>query len=504
MFNQLLLYVLLFPLLPILVLTFCSLKVEQVKWLSFGSMLFHFFLSLPLYFYFDGNNTALQFETNFPLIRSWGAYFHLGLDGINLLLILLTTLLGPLVVLGSFNTIQKSHRFFYSMIFLLQFFMLGTFMAQNLFVFYLFWEAMLIPMFFIIGIWGGERRIYSTIKFFLYTALGSIIMLVAVIWLLHAYILKGGVPSLEFSDLYQLSIPFGPQLWLFAAFFLSFAIKVPLFPFHTWLPDAHVEAPTPGSVVLAGVLLKMGTYGIIKLAFPLFPQAAYYLSPTIAILAVISIIYGALLALSHGDIKKIIACSSISHLGFVVLGLASFNLMGTQGAMIQMISHGFTAGGLFLIVGMIYERMHTRELTNFGGLAKSMPVYASLSMIIVLGSIGLPGTSGFTGEFLILLGYFSSALQSWKEAHDVLPLILSLGAISGVVLGALYMLRLVQNFLFGPCNSKTEGLKDINVREKFILITLSLFIIAFGVYPKPYLDKIEKSVVNYMTLTQRK
>jgi len=504
MCNQLLLYVLLFPLLPILLLTIVPFSSKQCKWISFFSMSFHFLLSLPLYFYFDSAAPALQFEINFPLIRSWGANFHLGLDGINLLLILLTTLLGPLVVLSSFETIKKNERFFYSMLFLLQFFMLGTFMVQNLFAFYLFWEAMLIPMFFMIGIWGGERRIYATLKFFLYTALGSIIMLVAIIWLLHAYILNTGTPSLEFSELYKLAIPFDAQLWLFAAFFLSFAIKVPLFPLHTWLPDAHVQAPTPGSVILAGILLKMGTYGIIKLAFPLFPQAAIYFSPFIGTVAVISIIYGALLALTHADIKKIIACSSISHLGFVVLGLVSFNIIGTQGAMIQMISHGFTAGGLFLIVGMIYERMHTRELTEFGGLAKSMPMYSTLSMIIVLGSIGLPGTSGFTGEFLILLGYFSSAFALFKETQNIFPLILSVAAISGVVLGALYMLRLVQHFLFGPTNKKTENLLDITFKEKFILITLSFFIILFGVYPKPFLDKIEKSVENYTSLSLRK
>lgn len=502
--SNLLLATLLFPLLPVIIMTFFPFKEKATKYFSFLSMLVNLALSLPLYFYFDPQTPALQFETILPLIPSWGASFHLGLDGINLLLILLTTFLGPVIVLGSFHAIEKSLRLFYSMIFLLQFFMLGTFMAQNLFVFYLFWEAMLIPMFFIIGIWGGERRIYSTIKFFLYTALGSIIMLVAILWLLQAYIFKTGTPNLEFAALYQLQIPFEAQLWLFGAFFLSFAIKVPLFPFHTWLPDAHVEAPTPGSVVLAGILLKMGTYGIIKLAFPLFPLAAYYLSPSIGLLAVISIIYGALLALSHGDIKKIIACSSISHLGFVVLGLASFNLIGTQGAMIQMISHGFTAGGLFLIVGIIYERLHTRELFKFGGIAKSMPHYSILTLLIVLGAIGLPGTSGFTGEFLILMGYFTHAIESLKEAHEYLPIILALGALSGVVLGALYMLRFVQHFLFGKTTPQTENLKDLDLREKCLLISLVVMIFTFGIYPKPFLTKIEKSVETYLELTTRK
>ncbi len=502
--SNLLLLVLFFPLFPILILSLFSLKDQTTKWFSFVSMAIHFLLSLPLYFNFNADIIDFQYGTNFTLIRSWGANFHIAVDGINLLLILLTTFLGPIITLGSFNVIKKSQRFFYSMIFLLQFFMLGTFMAQNLFLFYLFWEAMLIPMFFIIGIWGGERRIYSTIKFFLYTALGSIVMLVAILWLLQAYVFKAGSANLEFVELYHLAIPFDAQVWLFAAFFLSFAIKVPLFPFHTWLPDAHVEAPTPGSVVLAGILLKMGTYGIIKLAFPLFPQAAVYLSPTIAILAVISIIYGALLALSHGDIKKIIACSSISHLGFVVLGLVSFSLMGTQGAMMQMISHGFTAGGLFLIVGMIYERMHTRELAAFGGLSQSMPKYSTLTLLVVLGAIGLPGTSGFTGEFLVLFGYFTYALEELQKANTYLPMMLSILSISGVILGALYMLRFVQHFLFGKTNEQTQGLKDLDLREKSLLISLVIMIFALGIYPKPYMDKIEKSVQHYLQMSVRK
>ena len=502
--SNLLLLILFFPLLPIVILSILPLDDKKTKWFSFISMVIHFVISLPIYYYFNAERADFQFETNFPLISSWGANFHIAVDGINLLLILLTTFLGPIVTLGSFHAIKKSQRFFHSMIFLLQFFMLGTFMAQNLFIFYLFWEAMIIPMFFIIGIWGGERRIYSTVKFFLYTALGSIVMLVAILWLLQAYIFKAGSANLEFIELYRLAIPFDAQIWLFAAFFISFAIKVPLFPFHTWLPDAHVEAPTPGSVVLAGILLKMGTYGIIKLAFPLFPQAAVYLSPSIAILAVVSIIYGALLALSHGDIKKIIACSSISHLGFVVLGLVSFNLIGNQGAMIQMISHGFTAGGLFLIVGMIYERMHTRELSAFGGIAHTMPQYSTLTLLIVLGAIGLPGTSGFTGEFLVLFGYFNSAIQELKLAQNYLPIVLSILSITGVVLGALYMLRFVQHFLFGKMNAQTEKLKDLDLREKCLLISLVAMIFTFGIYPKPFMDKIEKSVEHYIQMTTRK
>ena len=336
-------------------------------------------------------------------------HYHIGLDGFNVLLVLLTAFLGPLVVAGAFSAIQKDVKLFYAMVFLIQFTMLGTFLAQDLFLFYVFWEAMLIPMFLIIGIWGGERRIYATVKFVLYTAFGSILMLAAIIYLVYSLQQSTGVTSFSFADLYRHRLPLEVQGWLLAAFALSFAIKVPIVPLHTWLPDAHVEAPTAGSVILAGVLLKMGTYGFIKLGFPLFPQAARAAVNWVMLAAVVSIVYGACLALVQTDIKKIIAYSSISHLGYVMLGLASLDLIGIQGAIIQMVSHGLTAAGLFLMVGMIYERCHTRELAAYGGLAKILPVYSVFFMILTLAAIGLPTTSGFTGEFLVLLGAFNAA-----------------------------------------------------------------------------------------------
>src|SRR5206468_535999 len=331
-----------------------------------------------------------------------------------------------------------------------------------------FWEAMMIPMFFIIGIWGGERRIYATFKFVLYTAFGSILMLAAVIYLVYSLNATSGVTSFAFADLYRAELPLSVQTVLLAAFGLSFAIKVPIVPLHTWLPDAHVEAPTAGSVILAGVLLKMGTYGFMKLGFPLFPDATRALTPVIMTLAVISIVYGACLALVQDDIKKIIAYSSISHLGYVMLGLLSLDLLGIQGAVIQMVSHGLVAGGLFLMVGMIYERCHTRELKAYGGLAKLLPVYSVFFMILTLASVGLPTTSGFTGEFLVLLGAFKAAWPLHVAGND-LPLALAAIAVAGVVLGALYMLRFALGFLYGKAQAPHQPLLDLGLREKAIL-----------------------------------
>ncbi len=335
-------------------------REDLMRGLSLALMTLQFVLALALYLKFDADVAGLQFETRIPWIADWGVYYHVGLDGLNILLVLLTAFLGPLVVAGAFSAVTKDVKLFYSMVFLIQLAMMGTFLAQDLFLFYVFWETMLIPMFLIIGIWGGERRIYATLKFVLYTAFGSILMLAAVIYLVWSLKSQTGIDSFAFADLYRAELPLDTQVLLFGAFALSFAIKVPVVPLHTWLPDAHVEAPTAGSVILAGVLLKMGTYGFIKLGFPLFPAAMEVYTPAIMVLAVVSIIYGACLALVQDDIKKIIAYSSISHLGYVMLGLASLDLLGIQGAIIQMVSHGLTAGGLFLMVGMIYERTHSR------------------------------------------------------------------------------------------------------------------------------------------------
>ena len=463
---------------------------NAIRGLTLVVMLAQFVIATFLYVGFDAQTPGLQFATLVPWIPAWGVAYSVGLDGYNILLVLLTAFLGPLTVAGAFTAIRKDVKLFYVMVLLIQFAMMGAFVAQDLFLFYLFWEAMMIPMFLIIGIWGGERRIYATIKFFLYTAFGSILMLAAVIYLVYSLQTTTGVTSFAFADLNRIALPLPVQLVLLSAFGLSFAIKVPIVPFHTWLPDAHVEAPTAGSVILAGVLLKMGTYGFMKLGFPLFPDATRYLSPLLMTLAVVSIIYGACLALVQNDIKKIIAYSSISHLGYVMLGLISLDLIGIQGAIIQMVSHGLTAAGLFLMVGMIYERCHTRELSAYGGLAKVLPVYSVFFMILTLASIGLPTTSGFTGEFLVLLGAFKAA---WPlHVHgDTFPLVLAASAVLGVVLGALYMLRFAQTFLFGATKVPHEPVTDLNMREKLILAAIVAAVFAIGLYPDEPLRKTE-------------
>jgi NADH-quinone oxidoreductase subunit M len=472
---------------------------ESVRRLSLAVMLVQFALTAWLYTRFDAAAAGLQFETRLPWIASWGVYYQIGLDGYNLLLVLLTAFLGPLVVASAFTAIQKDVKLFYAMVFALQFAMVGTFLAQDLFLFYLFWEAMLIPLFLIIGIWGGERRIYATLKFVLYTAFGSILMLAAVIYLVYSLNATTGITSFAFADLYRSELPLHVQTVLLAAFALAFAIKVPIVPLHTWLPDAHVEAPTAGSVILAGVLLKMGTYGFMKLAFPLFPDATRLLAPVFGTLAVVSIIYGACLALVQTDIKKIIAYSSISHLGYVMLGLISLDLLGIQGAVMQMVSHGLVAGGLFLMVGMVYERCHTRELAAYGGLAKLLPVYSVFFMVLTLAAIGLPTTSGFTGEFLVLLGAFRAAWPQYVQGAAY-PLIVSASAVAGVVLGALYMLWFAQRFLFGPAKAPHLPLVDLNLREKAILASIVVAVFALGLFPDGPMRKTELAARQYQQL----
>jgi len=475
-----------------------------VRRVSLAVMTLQFVLTAILYAHFDNAATGLQFETRLPWIADWGVYYHIGLDGMSILLVALTAFLGPLVVAGAFTAITRDVKLFYAMVFLIQFAMMGTFVAQDLFLFYLFWEAMLIPMFLIIGIWGGERRIYATIKFFLYTAFGSILMLAAVIYLVWSLQQSSGVVSFAFTDLYKAQLPLSTQLVLLAAFGLSFAIKVPMVPLHTWLPDAHVEAPTAGSVILAGVLLKMGTYGFMKLGFPLFPDATRMLVPAIMAMSVISIVYGACLALVQTDIKKIIAYSSISHLGYVMLGLASLDLIGIQGAVIQMVSHGLTAAGLFLMVGMIYERCHTRELAAYGGLAKLLPVYSVFFMILTLASVGLPTTSGFTGEFLVLLGAFRASWQM-HLAGATLPLVLASISVLGVVLGALYMFRFAQGFMFGAAKAPHMPITDLDLREKSILVIIVAAVFWLGLFPEGAMQKTEQAAKQYreLVLTER-
>jgi len=472
---------------------------DRVRHLSFGVMLAQFVITAMLYLRFDPTVAGLQAETNLPWIADWGVYYRIGLDGYNVLLVLLTAFLGPLVVAGAFSAIQKDVKLFFSMVFFIQFAMLGTFLAQDLLLFYIFWETMLIPMFLIIGIWGGERRIYATVKFVLYTAFGSILMLAALIYLVWSQYTETGNLSFALADLFGTQLTMREQGWLLAAFALSFAIKVPMVPLHTWLPDAHVEAPTTGSVILAGVLLKMGTYGFIKLGFPLFPEASLAAMPIVMALAVISIVYGACLALVQTDIKKIIAYSSISHLGYVMLGLASLDLLGIQGAIIQMVSHGLTAAGLFLMVGMIYERCHTRDLGAYGGLAKVLPVYSVFFMILTLAAIGLPTTSGFTGEFLVLMGAF---LAAWPQhlAGDSVPLVWAVIAVSGVVLGAMYMLWLAQRLLYGTTKVPHGPVADLNRRERLILAALLVPVFWIGLAPAEPMLKTEQAALHFQRL----
>jgi len=417
----------------------------------------------------------------------------MGIDGISLFLILLTTFLTVVSILSSWTAVREKVKGFMISMLLLETGMIGVFVALDLFLFYVFWEAMLIPMYFLIGIWGGPRKIYATIKFVLFTLFGSLLMLVAIIvlyFLQHSYT---GVYTFNLLEMYKVVLPYGSQFWLFYAFALAFAIKVPLFPFHTWLPDAHVEAPTAGSVILAGVLLKMGTYGFLRFCLPLFPDAYQSAIPLISILALIGIIYGAMVAMVQKDVKSLVAYSSVSHLGFVMLGLFALNVQSVQGGILQMINHGISTGALFLLVGMIYERRHSRLIDDFGGVAKVMPVFAGFFMIVTLSSIGLPGTNGFIGEFLIILGAFKSNM------------VYAILAALGVILAAIYMLWMYQRVFFGKVDKPAnEKLLDLNLREKLILVPLVILIFWIGLYPKPYLSKMEKSVTSLFELAGQK
>ena len=445
--------------------------------------------SIPLWFGFDVSASApmWQFEEDHPWIAAFGIRYHLGIDGVSLLLVLLTTLLTPIVVAAGYSGVDKDHRAYFALMLALEGAMIGTFVALDTFVFYLFWELVLLPMYFLIGIWGGQRRIYAAVKLFVYTVAGSLLMLVAFIALYVLHHQQAGHWSTDLGDLLALSIPHDAQLWMFACFALAFAIKVPMFPVHTWLPDAHVEAPTGGSVVLAGVMLKMGTYGFYRFAMPLFPEAAVTFGPFLITLAVIGIVYGALVAMAQDDVKKLVAYSSVSHLGFVMLGLFALNAEGVAGSVYQMLNHGVSTGALFLLVGIIYERRHTRQIADFGGLTKVVPVFAVLFMIVTLSSIGLPATNGFVGEFLILLGAFQYA-----------PVPTAVAA-TGVILGAAYMLWMFRRVMFGPLtNHANAKLTDLNVRELAYLAPLVVLIFWMGIFPQPFLDRINPSVERFV------
>ncbi len=429
-------------------------------------------------------DASMQFVEDVSWIAAFGIRYHLGVDGISLFLVLLTTFLTPIVVLSSWSDVAQKVRAYHAMLLLLETGMLGAFLALDLFLFYVFWELMLIPMILLIGVWGGQRRIYAAVKFILYTMVGSLLMLVAILYLYKA----SGSRGFDIELIRQTALSSKEQWWLFAAFGLAFAIKVPLFPLHTWLPDAHVEAPTAGSVILAGVLLKLGTYGFLRFAIPLFPDAAIAFQPLLLALAVIGIIYGALVAMVQEDIKKLVAYSSVSHLGYVMLGLFSFNLEAFSGALYQMLNHGLSTGALFLLVGILYERRHTRQIADYGGIAARVPLYAAAFMLVTLSSIGLPGLNGFVGEFLILAGAFG---------ENRLAAILST---TGVVLGAVYMLWLTQRFLFGPMrHAENQSLKDLGRREGLLLAPILLLIVWMGVSPRPILDRMEPALRSTLT-----
>jgi NADH-quinone oxidoreductase subunit M len=442
-------------------------------------------VSLGVYANFVPGEAGFQMVERYPWIQSIGAEWHLGIDGISLFLMILTALLSVLCIISSWSSINQKIKEYHFFFLLLEAGMIGVFCSLDLFVFYVMWEVMLVPMFFLIGIWGGPRRIYATIKFFLFTMAGSVMMLAGILYVyFHT---ADPVTGRHTFDLIlateQAKYPLQVQTWLFLAFAIEFAIKVPIFPLHTWLPDAHTEAPTAGSVILAGVLLKLGTYGFLRICLPMFPQATMHFGPLVSILALIGITYGALVAMVQKDIKKLVAYSSVAHLGFVMLGTFALNIEGLSGSLLQQINHGISTGALFLLVGVIYDRRHTRMVSDFGGVAKSMPLYATLFLIIALSSIGLPGTNGFVGEFLILLGSFAA-----NRAYAVI-------ATSGVILAAVYLLWMYQRVFFGnivhEANSK---LKDITFREALPIVVLIVCAIWIGVYPEPLLSRMQPSL----------
>jgi NADH-quinone oxidoreductase subunit M len=453
---------------------------DAVRWVANAFGLLGFLVSLPLWFQFDRSAAGFQFEEKASWIPSIGVQYHFGVDGVSALLILLTTLLGFIAILSSWTSITDRVRQYYVFLLLLQTGMLGVFCALDMFLFYVFWEVMLVPMYFLIGIWGGARRLYAAIKFFLYTLVGSVVMLLGILALyfhsktLPAYAATG---TFDLTEWYSMGVPADLQFWVFLAFFLGFAIKVPMFPFHTWLPDAHVEAPTAGSVILAGVLLKMGTYGFIRFSLPLLPDATRQAVPWMVTLSIIGIVYAGLVTLVQKDMKKLIAYSSVSHLGFCMLGMFALSPLGLEGSVLQMINHGLSTGGLFLIVGLIYERRHTKEIAQFGGLAHVMPIYATLTLVIFLASMGLPLLNGFIGEFMILSAAFA-VNKVWAY-----------WAVTGVVLGAAYLLWLYQRVFWGKVtHEENQRLLDLNTRELATLVPLVLLCFAIGVYPKPFLS----------------
>jgi len=482
-----------FPLVGILVMLLLNSEMKNaLRWIALTTSLITFGISIWVLVLFNASSPDMQLVAKYDWIQvaGWDIRYYMGVDGLSILLLLLTTFLTPISILSTWTAVEERVKDFMLFFLLLEVGMVGVFLAQDLFLFYVFWEFTLVPMYFLIGVWGGPNRIYAAIKFFLYTMAGSILMLLAILWL---GIRQGtfSVPEL----IAQGGIPAGIQMWLFLAFAAAFAIKVPMWPLHSWLPDAHVEAPTAGSVILAGVLLKMGTYGFLRFNLPLFPEASIKAAPWMAGLAVIGILYGAAVSYSQQDVKKLVAFSSVSHLGFVMLGLFALNPQGIQGGILQMINHGLSTGALFLLVGMIYERRHTRDMDAFGGLWKVMPVYGALTLIITLSSMGLPGLNGFVGEFTILLGAFGSqAIGS--------PWFAGLAA-GGVILAAIYMLYMFQKLFLGPVTKEeNKKLKDLNWREIVTLVPILVLVIWIGLYPKPFFALMTPAVDKLVAVLQ--
>ena len=454
---------------------------KLIKMSALGISVAVFFLSLPLYTHFNKSTAQMQFTEKHAWVPSFNINYSVGVDGISVLFVLLSALLTVLCVTVSWNAITDKVKEFYAALLLLEGSMIGVFCSLDLFLFYIFWEAMLIPMFIIIGVWGGPNRVYAAIKFFLYTLIGSLLMLVGIIVL---YFSTG--KSFDILTMMATNYPYTLQLFLFWAFFSAFAVKVPMFPVHTWLPDAHTEAPTAGSVILAGILIKMGAYGFLRFNMPFFPQATIAVAPAMMILSVIAIIYGAIICLGQKDLKRLIAYSSVSHMGFVTLGIFALNFQGVQGGILQMINHGIVTGALFLCVGMVYERTHTRIIADYGGAATPLPVFAGLFMVFTLAAVGLPGTNGFVGEFLILVGGFTASK------------LLGALAATGVIIGAAYMLWLYQNVFFVETNPKLLGLPDLNEREIMTLAPLVILVFWIGVYPNTFLGFIDPSVTHLL------
>ena len=463
-------------------------REDRIRWIANAAAGLGFLVSLPLWFWYDTQDAGWQFVERAAWIPSIGADYFLGVDGFSALLILLTTLMGSIAVLSSWTAVTVRVKEYYVFLLTLQTGMLGAFMALDFLLFFLFWEVMLVPMYFLIGIWGSDRRLYSAIKFFLFTLVGSVVMLLGILALYFHHAAVTGVHTFDVTQLQQLDVPFDLQWWIFLALFLGFAVKVPMFPFHTWLPDAHTDAPTAGSVILAAVLLKMGTYGFIRFSLPILPEATKAFVPLVVWLSIIGIVYGALVAMAQKDWKRLVAYSSVSHMGMVMLGMFALTPVGVTGSIVQQINHGISTGALFLIVGVVYERRHTREIAEYGGLSKVMPVYAAIFLVMTMSSIGLPTLNGFIGEVLILQGVFVVS-KFWAFV-----------AASGIVLGAAYMLWLYQRTMFGDVtNPKNDKLPDLTLREVWTFAPLLVLAVWIGLYPKPFLDRLETSVDKVMS-----